>query len=650
MEGATEISTKRTTEMPTGRTSQILTVRPVVEISTKWPIELRTERSTGIPTEKPTRLPTEILTQIPTESPIVRPTERLTEVPTEGATEISTEKLTEIPTIQPTEITAEGPTGIPTERTSRILSEAQIPTKRPTEIPTEGATVISTERITGMPTERSTEILTEGLTEITTVGLTKIMTRLTETEAPVQPEKYATTTEGPTEITAEQGGIYTVGSTLMSSTEMQLITGTPEEVITVTGIQTELPSEEKTKVPSTVGTTESLTVYPTQGETELPILSTTKISELLPTTGTTESPAVSHTEGTAEVSTTTIFEGTTEVLMQTSFTAKTPIGRTVEPVTETFPATTLGQITHTDITVTTVSPSTIIFHPTTKLTNRTCVADADCPPSEACRCSQCVNPCAESNNGCAHNALCTVLNHIIVCTCPPGQFGDATKDCQETPGTTKAPVPCESDMDCVDTEACYKSFCLDPCEFTNACASTAKCHTKAHRPICTCPSGYEGNPAVKCSPTQPLSCSSNDDCPLTEACFGGVCQHPCDVHDPCAFNAVCINTNHGTDCSCAEGYQGNGFVGCGPVKSPLPICHYNEDCPPHKLCDRLNRVCINPCLEDSCGENAQCLAVNHGIDCKCLDGYIGNPYVECMKVTGCHNDDECHTTEACISG
>jgi hypothetical protein len=67
------------------------------------------------------------------------------------------------------------------------------------------------------------------------------------------------------------------------------------------------------------------------------------------------------------------------------------------------------------------------------------------------------------------------------------------------------------------------------------------------------------------------------------------------------------------------------------VKSPQPICHYNEDCPPHKLCDRLNRVCINPCLEDSCGENAQCLAVNHGIDCRCFDGYIGNPYVECTK-------------------
>jgi len=72
------------------------------------------------------------------------------------------------------------------------------------------------------------------------------------------------------------------------------------------------------------------------------------------------------------------------------------------------------------------------------------------------------------------------------------------------------------------------------------------------------------------------------------------------------------------------------------VARPLPICHYNEDCPPHKLCDRLNRVCINPCLEDSCGENAQCLAVNHGIECKCLDGFLGNPYVECIQGTAAH--------------
>lgn len=53
------------------------------------------------------------------------------------------------------------------------------------------------------------------------------------------------------------------------------------------------------------------------------------------------------------------------------------------------------------------------------------------------------------------------------------------------------------------------SVCQDPCEFTNACAATAKCQAKMHRPICTCPKGYEGNPAVKCfkSETSKANCT-----------------------------------------------------------------------------------------------------------------------------------------------
>lgn len=62
-----------------------------------------------------------------------------------------------------------------------------------------------------------------------------------------------------------------------------------------------------------------------------------------------------------------------------------------------------------------------------------------------------------------------------------------------------------------------------------------------------------------------------------------------------------------------------------------PVCQYNEDCPPNKLCDRLNRICISPCFEDSCGENAECIAQNHGPDCRCLPGYFGNPYTICDR-------------------
>lgn len=70
------------------------------------------------------------------------------------------------------------------------------------------------------------------------------------------------------------------------------------------------------------------------------------------------------------------------------------------------------------------------------------------------------------------------------------------------------------------------------------------------------------------------------------------------------------------------------------VMSQRSVCQYNEDCPPEKLCDRLNRVCINPCMEDSCGENAECIPVNHGIQCRCPTGFTGNAYLFCNQGKG----------------
>lgn len=70
---------------------------------------------------------------------------------------------------------------------------------------------------------------------------------------------------------------------------------------------------------------------------------------------------------------------------------------------------------------------------------------------------------------------------------------------------------------------------------------------------------------------------------------------------------------------------------CTVGDSRRPVCQYNEDCPPDKLCDRLNRVCINPCADDSCGDNAECVPTNHGISCSCLPGHQGNAYIECEQ-------------------
>ncbi|XP_071446139.1 mucin-2-like [Hetaerina americana] len=81
---------------------------------------------------------------------------------------------------------------------------------------------------------------------------------------------------------------------------------------------------------------------------------------------------------------------------------------------------------------------------------------------------------------------------------PPRPRVEDADHVSESPGTPKAPQPCESDNDCLGSEACYGSLCQDPCEFAKACAPTAKCHTMAHRPVCTCPAGFEGNPAINC--------------------------------------------------------------------------------------------------------------------------------------------------------
>lgn len=66
-----------------------------------------------------------------------------------------------------------------------------------------------------------------------------------------------------------------------------------------------------------------------------------------------------------------------------------------------------------------------------------------------------------------------------------------------------------------------------------------------------------------------MECAHDSDCSVTEACINRRCQHPCDAHNPCAQNAVCVNTNHVAECSCTDGYEGNGYVGCQPGKFSL---------------------------------------------------------------------------------
>lgn len=55
---------------------------------------------------------------------------------------------------------------------------------------------------------------------------------------------------------------------------------------------------------------------------------------------------------------------------------------------------------------------------------------------------------------------------------------------------------CSVSSECSQDKACVNQKCIDPCPGT--CGSNARCNVLNHSPICSCPSGYTGDPFVQC--------------------------------------------------------------------------------------------------------------------------------------------------------
>ena len=60
-----------------------------------------------------------------------------------------------------------------------------------------------------------------------------------------------------------------------------------------------------------------------------------------------------------------------------------------------------------------------------------CVINSECAPSLACINLQCGDPCA---GVCGLGALCDVVNHNPICSCPEGFIGDPFSSCRRRPG------------------------------------------------------------------------------------------------------------------------------------------------------------------------------------------------------------------------
>lgn len=174
--------------------------------------------------------------------------------------------------------------------------------------------------------------------------------------------------------------------------------------------------------------------------------------------------------------------------------------------------------------------------------------------------------------------------------------------------------------ECPLNKACLNNKCIDPCPGT--CGYGARCKVVNHNPICSCPSGFIGDPFVRC--IKEISkhyehvfydISSNLFIE-TEV----VQQNPC-VPSPCGAFSICKNVDNRAVCSCLPNYFGQ-------PPNCRPECVVNSECPLTKACQ--NQLCIDPC-PGSCGSKADCKTINHIPVCFCIPGFTGDPFSGCYE-------------------
>ena len=270
-----------------------------------------------------------------------------------------------------------------------------------------------------------------------------------------------------------------------------------------------------------------------------------------------------------------------------------------------------------------------------------CTQNPDCPSTKICSNQKCVDPCPGL---CGINAVCRVSNHVPRCDCLQGYTGNPSVSCNKIP----EPVIEE----------------IDPCD-PNPCGQYSDAREQNGACICSCLPEYIGDPP-NCRP----ECLVNAECSQNLACIDQKCKTPC-APGICGLNAECTGVNHNAICSCLPGYQGapDAFIRCDRIPEPVveeidpcnpdpcgryatcrdqngyadcrclpgyfgsppncrPECTINADCPSTLNCREYK--CTDPCV-GICGQNAECFVQNHNVICKCLTGYIGDPFTLCTK-------------------
>lgn len=162
-----------------------------------------------------------------------------------------------------------------------------------------------------------------------------------------------------------------------------------------------------------------------------------------------------------------------------------------------------------------------------------CMTSSECPLDKVCENLKCVSACPKS---CGVNTECRVIKHNPICTCKQGYTGDPFSVCYVLPEPQPPMKP------------------VDPC-VPSPCGLNSECRDIGGIPSCSCITGFFGSPP-NCKP----ECVINTDCSNDRACINMKCVDPC--LGSCGSNAMCNVIKHVPVCSCPSGYEGDPFSYC----------------------------------------------------------------------------------------
>ncbi|XP_022245556.1 fibrillin-1-like, partial [Limulus polyphemus] len=288
-----------------------------------------------------------------------------------------------------------------------------------------------------------------------------------------------------------------------------------------------------------------------------------------------------------------------------------------------------------------------------------CDADENCDPDKVCRedldkVRKCVLICVYAK--CKPSATCQANSHQAVCVCPEGTTGDPSDVC------TSLPNVCEDDSDCSENDVCRPTEigtldCFDACNFIT-CGPNAMCKLENSEIICECKPDHKGDPynlVNGCKPPTNDECEQDTDCKHSQdVCKpdnSGIkhCVDACRFAS-CGANSDCIVIDHIHRCQCKPGFvkDPNNFLACIPQEPDQ--CKEDNQCPTFQNCKPNNLgtlKCAEICIDFTCIPNSECIAINHKGQCKCKEGYTGDP----NKRDGCAPiiQHECETSNDCLS-